>query len=100
MQIIYQLDTGWSMHFGGAASPSLSPPQMEGVHIFSPADWQAAGAADGTQYAEQQLKAALEGLAQHLFGGGCWRGSSMVAVEGWLGRQAVVASFGELLVWG
>lgn len=42
--------------------------QMEGVRIFTPADWQAAGISDGTQFAEQQLKAALEGLAQHLFG--------------------------------
>lgn len=44
--------------------------QMEGVRIFSPADWEAAGLSDGTRYAEQQLKEALEGLARHLFGGG------------------------------
>lgn len=41
--------------------------QMEGVRVFAPADWEAAGL-DGTAFAERELKAALEGLAQHLFG--------------------------------
>lgn len=42
--------------------------QMEGVRVFSPEDWAAAGAADGGAHAEAELKGALEGLAQHLFG--------------------------------
>ena len=41
--------------------------QMEGVRVFSPADWQASGM-EATQYAETELKRTLEGLAQHLFG--------------------------------
>ena len=41
--------------------------QMEGVRVFSPADWQASGM-EATQYAETELKKTLEGLAQHLFG--------------------------------
>ncbi len=41
--------------------------QMEGVQVFQAADWEAVGL-DGTQLAERELKRALEGLAQHLFG--------------------------------
>jgi phenylalanyl-tRNA synthetase alpha chain len=41
---------------------------MEGVRVFAPAEWQAAGAASGAAHAETELKAALEGLARHLFG--------------------------------
>ncbi|KAK2079369.1 hypothetical protein QBZ16_003060 [Prototheca wickerhamii] len=39
--------------------------QMEGLRVYSPADW---GSQDPTEFAEQQLKKGLEGLAQHLFG--------------------------------
>ena len=42
--------------------------QMEGVRVFSKEEWEAAGATDGAVYAETELKAALEGLARHLFG--------------------------------
>ncbi|KAL4523153.1 hypothetical protein Ndes2526A_g07856 [Nannochloris sp. 'desiccata'] len=42
--------------------------QMEGVRVFTEEEWKAAGASDGTAYCEKELKAALEGLAQHLFG--------------------------------
>lgn len=42
--------------------------QMEGVRVFSPAEWQAQGM-EATQFAESELKRTLEGLAQHLFGG-------------------------------
>lgn len=41
--------------------------QMEGVRVFEPKEWEAAGQ-EATAYAESQLKATLEGLAQHLFG--------------------------------
>ncbi|KAM7530302.1 hypothetical protein LguiB_033712 [Lonicera macranthoides] len=41
--------------------------QMEGVRVFSPDDWEASGK-DGTQYAAEDLKKCLEGLARHLFG--------------------------------
>ncbi|KAK3205659.1 hypothetical protein Dsin_019705 [Dipteronia sinensis] len=41
--------------------------QMEGVCVFSPEDWEASGV-DGTDYAAQDLKKCLEGLARHLFG--------------------------------
>lgn len=41
--------------------------QMEGVRVFSPEDWEASGV-DGTEYAAQDLKKCLEGLARHLFG--------------------------------
>ena len=43
--------------------------QMEGVRVFSPADW-AAGphAGDPTAHAAAELKDTLEGLARHLFG--------------------------------
>eukprot|EP00878_Enallax_costatus_P002803 GHUV01002995.1.p1 GENE.GHUV01002995.1~~GHUV01002995.1.p1 ORF type:complete len:449 (+),score=125.42 GHUV01002995.1:175-1521(+) len=41
--------------------------QMEGVRVFSPADWEAAGM-DATAFAEKELKSSLEGLAKHLFG--------------------------------
>lgn len=41
--------------------------QMEGVRVFSPEDWHAAGM-EATQFAEGELKRTLEGLAQHLFG--------------------------------
>ena len=48
---------------------------MEGVRVFSQADWEAAGL-NGTQFAEQELKRTLEGLAKHLFGARqprcCW----------------------------
>jgi len=39
--------------------------QMEGVKIFSPADW---GTGDATQHCAAELKSTLEGLATHLFG--------------------------------
>ena len=41
--------------------------QMEGVRVFGPEDWQAAGM-EATEFAEEELKRMLEGLAQHLFG--------------------------------
>lgn len=41
--------------------------QMEGVRVFTPADWEGSGA-DATQYAAEDLKKCLEGLAGHLFG--------------------------------
>ncbi|PNW86275.1 hypothetical protein CHLRE_02g079600v5 [Chlamydomonas reinhardtii] len=41
--------------------------QMEGVRVFTEAEWTAAGA-DATALAEKDLKDALEGLAKHLFG--------------------------------
>ncbi|KAG9439239.1 hypothetical protein H6P81_019404 [Aristolochia fimbriata] len=41
--------------------------QMEGVRVFSPDEWASSGT-DGTTYAANDLKKALEGLAQHLFG--------------------------------
>uniref|UniRef100_A0A383VUV0 phenylalanine--tRNA ligase n=1 Tax=Tetradesmus obliquus TaxID=3088 RepID=A0A383VUV0_TETOB len=41
--------------------------QMEGVRIYGPADWEAAGL-EATAFAERELKSALEGLAKHLFG--------------------------------
>ncbi|GLC48484.1 hypothetical protein PLESTB_000103000 [Pleodorina starrii] len=41
--------------------------QMEGVRVFSEADWLASGL-DPTKLAERDLKDALEGLARHLFG--------------------------------
>ena len=41
--------------------------QMEGVRVFNPADWEGSGK-DGTQFAAEDLKKCLEGLAQHLFG--------------------------------
>jgi phenylalanyl-tRNA synthetase alpha chain len=41
--------------------------QMEGVRIYSPVDWEAAGL-EATAFAEKELKSALEGLAKHLFG--------------------------------
>ncbi|XP_047333315.1 phenylalanine--tRNA ligase, chloroplastic/mitochondrial-like [Impatiens glandulifera] len=41
--------------------------QMEGVRVFSPADWEASGM-DATSYAADDLKTCLEGLALHLFG--------------------------------
>ncbi|KAH7568220.1 hypothetical protein JRO89_XS07G0262800 [Xanthoceras sorbifolium] len=41
--------------------------QMEGVRVFSPQDWEASGL-DATNYAAQDLKECLEGLARHLFG--------------------------------
>ncbi|KAI7835962.1 hypothetical protein COHA_010161 [Chlorella ohadii] len=41
--------------------------QMEGVRVFNPDEWQAAGM-EPTQFAEAELKRTLEGLAQHLFG--------------------------------
>lgn len=42
--------------------------QMEGVRVFTEAEWTAAGAANGAAHAEVELKATLEGLARHLFG--------------------------------
>ncbi|PSC68201.1 phenylalanine-tRNA chloroplastic mitochondrial [Micractinium conductrix] len=39
--------------------------QMEGVRVFSAADW---AGQEPTAYAETELKRTLEGLAQHLFG--------------------------------
>lgn len=41
--------------------------QMEGVSIFYPDEWGAAGL-DATEYAAKDLKRCLEGLARHLFG--------------------------------
>ena len=41
--------------------------QMEGVAVFSEADWAATGK-DATTHAADELKSALEGLARHLFG--------------------------------
>ncbi|KAJ3681097.1 hypothetical protein LUZ60_015586 [Juncus effusus] len=41
--------------------------QMEGVRVFSPADWSGSGM-DGTDFAAKDLKKALEGLATYLFG--------------------------------
>ncbi|XRB08820.1 phenylalanine--tRNA ligase alpha subunit [Pycnococcus provasolii] len=41
--------------------------QMEGVRVFDPSEWEAAGM-DSTAFAEQELKNTLEGLARHLFG--------------------------------
>ncbi|GBG61220.1 hypothetical protein CBR_g19753 [Chara braunii] len=41
--------------------------QMEGVRLFTRADWEAAGM-DGIAMAEKDLKETLEGLAQRLFG--------------------------------
>lgn len=40
---------------------------MEGVSIFYPDEWGAAGL-DATEYAAKDLKRCLEGLACHLFG--------------------------------
>lgn len=44
---------------------------MEGVHVFSPNDWESSGQ-DGTAYAAEDLKKCLEGLARHLFGKFTW----------------------------
>ena len=41
--------------------------QMEGVRVFEPSEWEAAGM-DSTDFAEKELKETLEGLARHLFG--------------------------------
>lgn len=41
--------------------------QMEGVKIFQPADWEGAGKS-AEEFAKDDLKSALEGLAKHLFG--------------------------------
>lgn len=41
--------------------------QMEGVRVFTLADWEASGT-DATSYAAEDLKKCLEGLARHLFG--------------------------------
>lgn len=40
---------------------------MEGVRVFTPADWESSGT-DATSYAAEDLKKCLEGLARHLFG--------------------------------
>jgi hypothetical protein len=40
---------------------------MEGVRVYSEADWAASGLG-ATEFAAKELKAALEGLAKHLFG--------------------------------
>lgn len=40
---------------------------MEGVRVFSEADWTAAGM-DATEFCAKELKATLEGLAKKLFG--------------------------------
>lgn len=43
--------------------------QMEGFRVFSPSEWEAAGASsDPTAHVASQLKHALEGLATRLFG--------------------------------
>ena len=41
--------------------------QMEGVKIFDPSEWEAAGMSE-VEYVERDLKQTLEGLAKHLFG--------------------------------
>uniref|UniRef100_A0A7S0N3C7 phenylalanine--tRNA ligase n=1 Tax=Pyramimonas obovata TaxID=1411642 RepID=A0A7S0N3C7_9CHLO len=41
--------------------------QMEGVRVFEKAEWEAAGCT-GTELAERELKRALGGMVQHLFG--------------------------------
>jgi phenylalanyl-tRNA synthetase alpha chain len=41
---------------------------MEGVRVFTEAEWTAAGASDGVAHAAAELKSTLEGLARHLFG--------------------------------
>ncbi|XP_002528951.2 phenylalanine--tRNA ligase, chloroplastic/mitochondrial [Ricinus communis] len=41
--------------------------QMEGVRVFSSADWEASGS-DATSFVADDLKKCLEGLAKHLFG--------------------------------
>lgn len=41
--------------------------QMEGVRVFEPSEWEAAGK-DGTEFCKDELKATLEGLARKLFG--------------------------------
>lgn len=41
--------------------------QMEGVRVFEPAEWEAAGV-DGTEFAAKELKETLEGMTRHLFG--------------------------------
>ncbi|KAI8476832.1 MAG: hypothetical protein J3K34DRAFT_399590 [Monoraphidium minutum] len=43
--------------------------QMEGVRVFSPEEWTAAGMG-ATEFAEKELKGALEGMARSLFGEG------------------------------
>ncbi|GBF98917.1 hypothetical protein Rsub_11709 [Raphidocelis subcapitata] len=43
--------------------------QMEGVRVFGPEDWAAAGMG-ATEFAEKELKGALEGMARALFGDG------------------------------
>ena len=42
--------------------------QMEGFRVFTPREWEAAGASDGTAFAAADLKTTLEGLARRLFG--------------------------------
>ncbi|KAK3230009.1 hypothetical protein Dsin_001890 [Dipteronia sinensis] len=44
----------------------FSSVQMEGVHVFSPEDWEASGV-DATNYVAQDLKICLEGLARHIW---------------------------------
>ena len=72
---------GWQDNCGHHCAPTrprLSPtpptpfnppprPQMEGVRVFEPTEWEAVGT-DGTSLAEAELKQTLEGLARHLFG--------------------------------
>jgi len=41
--------------------------QMEGVRVYAPKDWEAAGM-EPTAFCEKELKGALEGLAKSLFG--------------------------------
>ena len=42
--------------------------QMEGVRVFDPSEWEAAGYEDGTKFCQDELKKTLEGLARKLFG--------------------------------
>lgn len=82
--------------------------QMEGVQVFTPADWEAAGL-DGTAFAERELKRALEGMAKHLFGAqlfsifvcegvGVWRGGGGVFVWWWCGEHGKCARM--CAAWG
>lgn len=62
--------------------------QMEGLRVYSPADW---GSQDPTEFAEQQLKKGLEGLAQHLFG-------AYTSVVAWFKKPDCVRAMAMLLI--
>jgi len=57
---VYRRDTIDATHY-----PAFH--QMEGVRVFEQSEWEAAGCT-GAELAEKELKRALEGLSQHLFG--------------------------------